>query len=127
MWHDYDYAFLRLVPDVTGEAFANVGLVLHSRTARFLDLRVCFDTTLHLRTGLDAALVARYLHGLKRVAAGGPEAAPIGLLTPSERFHWLTAVRSTVLQPGPVRGGRTQDVAATFAAMCRGYGLTGSP
>jgi hypothetical protein len=123
MWHDYDYAFLRLVPDVTGEAFTNVGLVLHSRTARYLGLRVCFDPGTPLRDGLDGALVARYLAGMQRVAEGGAAGGPIGLLPPSERFHWLTAVRSTVLQPGPVRGGRTPDVAATFAALCRDYGM----
>ena len=123
MWHDYDYAFLRLVPDVTGEAFSNVGLVLHSRTARFLDLRVCFDPNVRLRNGLDPVLVAHYLNGLRRVAEGGRAGGPIGLLPLSERFHWLTAVRSTVLQPGPVRGGRTRDVATTFETLCRDYGM----
>ena len=123
-WHDYDYAFLRLVPDVTAEAFTNVGLLLHSRTARFLRVRTCFDAAASLRPGLDPALVSAYLAGFAAIAEGGPAAAPIGLLPPSERFHWLTAVRSTVLQVGPVRGGRTVDVAATFEALCEGYGLT---
>ena len=78
----------------------------------------------------DLALVGRFLAALEAVAAGGADAAPIGLLPPSERFHWLTAPRSTVLQPGPVRGGRATDPAEAFEALWAeavGAAYAGSP
>lgn len=103
----YDYALVRVVPHVpTGDA-ETVGVVLQARQARFLGVRfVATPEALAARwPGLDADLLARYLDAFERVAAGGPGAAPIGLLPPSERFHWLTAQRSTVLQTLPVRTG----------------------
>jgi hypothetical protein len=116
---DYDWAVVRLVPDVCGGASENVGVVLHARRARFLALRLRADpAALAARhPALDGALLARYFDGLARVAAGGPAAGPIGLLPPSERFHWLTAPRSTVLQPSPVHTGRAADLPAAVAAL----------
>ena len=131
----YDYALLRLVPDVGGETALTVGVVLHSRQARVLRVSTCLDDALatalaaHLRPGLDLALVRRYLDGLARVASGAADAGVIAALPPSERFHWLTAPRSTVVQPGPVRGGlapaKDAGLAATFAALCRSVGVDG--
>ena len=115
---DYDYALLYLVPRVTADERVCVGAVLHCRTARFLAVRTRLDARAEtLAAGTDLTLVGRFLAALEAVAAGGADAAPIGLLPPSERFHWLTAPRSTVLQPGPVRGGRTVDPAAAFEAL----------
>ena len=116
---DYDYALLYLVPRVTTDERVCVGVALHCRTARFLGLRTRLDSrAAALAGGADPALVGRFLAALEAVAAGGAGAAPIGLLPPSERFHWLTAPRSTVLQPGPVRAGRADDPAAAFDALC---------
>ncbi len=121
----YDYALLRLVPDVGGETALTVGAMLHSRQAGVLRFAVCLDDALaaRLHPGLDLALVRRYLDGLARVADGGPGTGAIGALPPSERFHWLSSPRSTVVQPGPVRGGLAPasdaGLAATFAALCR--------
>lgn len=112
----YDYALVRVVPHVpTGDAEA-VGVVLQARQARFLDVRFVADPeALAARwPGLDAALLARYLRAFRLVAAGGPGAAPVGLLPPSERFHWLTAQRSTVLQTLPVRTGLADDPEAAL-------------
>lgn len=118
-WIDYDYAVLRLVPSVHRCAFQNVGVVLHARTARFLNLRLVDvpDGLDPLCQTLDADLVARFLTAYARIGEGGPAAAPIGLLPPSERFHWLTAPRSAVLQPSAVHAGRTRDPAATLDAL----------
>lgn len=117
--HAYDYAVLRLVPDVCRGARFNVGAVLHSRTAGFLAVRTRLDAAV-LRAcapHLDADLLGTYLAALETIGRGGAAAGPIGLLPPSERFHWLTAPRSTVIQPGAVRGGRSADVAAAFEAL----------
>ncbi len=105
----FDYALLRVVPDVCGGDGETVGVVLQARQARFLGVRLVRDPgALAARwPGLDAGLLARYLAAFEAVASGGAAAAPLGLLPPSERFHWLTARRSTVLQTSPVQTGLT--------------------
>lgn len=117
--HDYDYATVRIVPCVPAEAFVTVGVVLHARTARFLEarLRTERDWLLAHCPGLDADLVMRYLAAFDSVASGGPAGGPIGLLTPSERFHWLTAPRSAALQTSAVHTGRTSDPAGALETL----------
>lgn len=114
--YEYDYATVRVVPCVHRGDFATVGVVLHARQARFLAARLCRDAEwLAARCpSLDAALLDRFLDAYARVAEGGPEAGPVGLYPPSERFHWLTAPRSAVLQTSTVHTGRTTDPAATL-------------
>ena len=70
-----------------------------------------------VRLGLDADLLARAVAAFETVARGGPGAGPIGRLPPSERFHFLTATRSTALQTLPVRTGLTDDPAAALARV----------
>lgn len=108
MAYGYDYALLRAVRVPTGDA-ETVGVVLQCRQAGFLGIRVVAapEAVAARWTEVDADLLRRALAAVEAVTHGGPEAAPIGLLPPSERFHWLTAVRSTVLQPSPVRTGMT--------------------
>jgi hypothetical protein len=115
-WHDYDYAIVRVVPQVHLCTFLNVGVVLHARTAGFLGGRFHLDDAplLGLCADVDLPLVARYLDAYRRICEGGAGAGPIGLLPPSERFHWLTAPRSAVLQPSDVHAGRTADPQATL-------------
>ncbi len=98
----YDYALVRAVHVPTGDA-VTVGVVLSCRQARFLGVRWVEAET--RRLGLDADLLARARAAFAEVARGGPGAGPVGRLPPSERFHFLTAVRSTSLQAGPVRTG----------------------
>ena len=118
-WIDYDYAIVRVVPQVHLCTFLNVGVVLHARTARFLDTRFQVDAA-RLRTlcpTLDLELLDRYLTAYRHVCHGTDDAGPLGLLPPSERFHWLTAPRSTVLQTSEVHTGRTRDPATTLARL----------
>ncbi len=112
----YDYALVRAVHVPTGDG-VTVGAILSCRQRRFLDCALVplADPPLYA----DAELLQRALDALRKVVDGGPDAAPIGLLPPSERFHWLTAARSTVLQPSPVRTGITRDPAATLAEIAR--------
>ncbi|MGI9175446.1 MAG: DUF3037 domain-containing protein [Rhodothermales bacterium] len=114
-WFDYDYAIVRVVPHVHLGTFVNVGVVLHARTARYLGLRFVSDLDrLALHGALDTALLRQHFEAYEHVSRGGAEAGPIGLLPPSERFHWLTAPRSAVLQTSEVRTGRTQAPEATL-------------
>ena len=107
----YDFAVLRVVPRVHLGAFVNVGVVVHARTAEFLALRAVTDEQL-LRAhvpGVDAELLARYLRSCEAICAGDVAAGPMALAPPSERFHWLTAPRSDVLQSSPVHEGISDD------------------
>ena len=108
---DYDFAVLRVVPHVHLGAFVNVGVVLHARQAGFLKLRVLDDpATLAARLpGIDVELLRRYLRSCEAIAAGDAAAGPVALAPTSERFHWLTAPRSDVLQSSPVHEGVCGD------------------
>jgi DUF3037 family protein len=108
---DYDFAVLRVVPRVHLGAFINVGVVVHARTMEFLALRAVTDQRILAANvpGVDADLLARYLRSCEAICAGDVAAGPMALAPPSERFHWLTAPRSDVLQSSPVHEGITED------------------
>jgi hypothetical protein len=103
----YAFAVLRAVPHVHIGNFVNVGVVVHSPMAEFLGLRVLTDVdALRERApDIDVELLARYLATYHSVVAGDENAGPLALAAPSERFHWLTAPRSDVLQSSPVHSG----------------------
>ena len=107
----YDFAVLRAVPHVHLGAFVPVGVVLHARTAGYLGMRTLtgLDVLRARVPDVDHELLARYLASCCAVAAGDPSAGPVALAPPSERFHWLTAPRSDVLQSSPVHAGLTDD------------------
>ena len=103
----YAFAVLRAVPHVHLGNFVNVGVIIHSPQADFLDMRVLTDVQ-QLREkvpNLDVELLARYLATYRQLIAGDESAGPLALAAPSERFHWLTAPRSDVLQSSPVHSG----------------------
>lgn len=104
---EYDFAVLRVVPRVHLGAFVNVGVVLHARAAEQLAMRVLTDVATLARRlpGVDAELLARYLRSCEAICVGDPSAGPVALAPPSERFHWLTAPRSDVLQSSPIHEG----------------------
>ncbi len=107
-WVEYDYAVIRLVPLVHSGAFVNVGIVLHARGEGYLEARfnLAPERIAPLAHGFNLELLRTYADAFEKVCAGGPAGGPIGLLPPSERFHWLTAPRSTALQTSPVHPGR---------------------
>ena len=122
-WKLYHFAVLRVVPHVHLGAFVNVGVVLHARTSGFLGLRVV-DSTEELGRrvdGVDLELLARYLHSARRVCEGDPEAGPVALAPPSERFHWLTAPRSDVIQASPIHEGVCDDPAQALEELFAEY------
>jgi hypothetical protein len=126
---DYDFAVLRVVPRVHLGAFVNVGVVVHARTAEFLALRAVTDErVLAARVhGIDAGLLARYLRSCVAICAGDVTAGPIALAPPSERFHWLTAPRSDVLQSSPVHEGICEDPQRALDALFDEYVTIGRP
>jgi hypothetical protein len=110
-WISYDYAVLRVVPHVYLGTFVPVGVMVHARTADFLGMRVLADEAkLRARVpALDVELLVRYLKSCQLVCDGDAAAGPVALAPPSERFHWLTAPRSDVIQSSPVHSGMTED------------------
>ena len=100
-----------------------VGAVLSCRQARYLDVALTEGAGAADRLGLDADLLGRALRAFAAVAEGGPGGGPVGRLPPSERFHFLTAVRSSALQTSPVRTGLADDPAEALAEIVRALGL----
>jgi hypothetical protein len=106
----YSYAVIRVVPRVDREEFLNVGIILFARENEFLDARIEIDQQrlLALAPDLDVALVERHLSTLQAVAGGSGEGGPVAALPRAERFHWLVAPRSTMIQTSAVHVGRSE-------------------
>ncbi len=107
----FEYALLRVVPRPERGEFVNAGVVLYCPALRFLGARVHLDPERlrALDSKLDPKAVLAHLEAVRTVCAGGQGAGPIGLLPPGERFGWLVAPRSTVVQPSPVHAGLADD------------------
>ena len=119
----FQYATIRVIPRIErGECF-NAGVVLFCRPRRFLAARVQLDERrlAALAPGADAELLRAHLDALVAVADGAPGAGPIAALEQSDRFHWLVAPSSTVLQASPVHTGLCEEPAEVldrlFAAL----------
>jgi hypothetical protein len=119
----YDFAVLRAVPHPYIGAFVPVGVVLHARTAEFLGMRTISEpAALRARVpDVDADLLARYLRAAHAICDGDAGAGPVALTSPSERFHWLTAPRSDVIQSSPVHEGVGIDPRAELDALFERY------
>jgi hypothetical protein len=115
----YSYAIIRVVPRVERGECVNVGVILFARTLDFLQARLELneERLRALDPDLDLALVGRHLQTFLAVCAGAPEGGPLATLPPSERFHWLTAPRSTIIQTSPVHVGTTADPQAEVESL----------
>lgn len=110
----FEYAVLRVVPRVERGEAVNVGVLVYAQDPPHLELVAHVDLR-RLRAldeGLDVDAVERAVAAVAAVCEGGPAAGPAGALAPGQRFRWLVAPRSTVVQPGPVHTGVTDDLAA---------------
>jgi hypothetical protein len=121
----FSYALLRAVPSLARGEAMNVGVVVHSRRLKFLGARCEVDDE-RLRVldpAVDAEAVRAHMTMIARVAEGDPAAGPLARLEPSERFGWIVAPSSTLVQPSPVHTGITEDPEATlerlFATLVR--------
>ena len=103
----FDYAVIRVVPRVEREEFLNAGVLLFCLEKDFLAARIAVDEA-RLRAlwpEIDVELVRQHLEAIPRICAGSPDGGPIAKLSLRERFHWLVAPRSTVIQVSPVHAG----------------------
>ncbi|HWQ11493.1 MAG TPA: DUF3037 domain-containing protein [Roseiflexaceae bacterium] len=112
----FEYAVIRVVPRVERGECINAGVVLLCRARRFLQARIHLDRArlLALAPDVDVEAVAEQLAHIPLVCRGGPEAGPLGELPAHERFRWLTAPRSTIIQPSPVHSGICDDPQAAL-------------
>ncbi len=115
----FDYAVFRIVPRVEREEFINAGVILFCRTRRFLAARVALDPQRLAALGslVDPEEVERHLALIPLICAGESAAGPIASLTQTERFYWLTAPRSTIVQPSAVHSGISDDPAANLERL----------
>ncbi len=109
----YDYAIVRVVPVVERGEFVNAGIILRARTLNYLDVRIELDEArlLALAPGIDLSVIRSHLDVFDAIAAGDPKGGPMAAMTQSQRFHWLTTPRSTVIQTSPAHVGRCSDPA----------------
>jgi hypothetical protein len=109
----FQYAIIRVVPDVERGECLNAGVVMLCRPRRFLAAKVGLDEA-RLRAiapDADPATILPHLAAIERIAAGDPSAGPLARLVAAERFHWLVAPSSTVIQPSEVHTGLCNDPA----------------
>ncbi len=107
----YDYAIVRVVPRVERGEFINAGAIVSCQRLAFLEARIELDESRVRALDADADLETLQLNleSIVRICEGGPLAGPIGSLSQRERFHWLVAPRSTIIQLSPVHSGRCGD------------------
>ena len=112
----YDYALIRVVPRVERQEFVNAGVIVWCRDHDVLEARVALDEARlsALDPGVDLDAVRRHLRSIEVVCMGGAAAGPIGAMSKRERFDWLVAPRSTMIQVSAVHSGRSVDMAATL-------------
>ncbi len=112
----FQYAMLRVVPRIERGECLNAGVVLFARTLDFLGVTVALDEDRlrALHPDVDPAPIAAQLRGLARIGEGDPSAGPIARLTRPQRFHWLVAPSSTVVQPSEVHRGLCDDPQRTL-------------
>lgn len=114
--HLFEYAVLRIVPQVEREEFLNVGVILYCRKPAFLGVRFKLDEAklLYVFPKLCMEDVTAHLVSLQNISEGNAHAGPIALLDAASRFRWLTAKRSTVVQSSAVHPGLCIDPGTTL-------------
>jgi hypothetical protein len=110
---------VRVVPKVEREEFVNVGVIVSCPAGKFLEARIEIDEQrlLTLDPTLDIEMIRSHLAAIPAICAGGEQAGPIGRLSQRERFYWLVAPRSTIIQTSAVHTGSCKNPAAALDHM----------
>ena len=131
--HTYDYAVVRVVPRVERGEFVNVGVIVSCDATGSLEARIELDAerVLALDPNADIEAIRAALGAIDAVCAGSVGAGSLAKLSARERFHWLVAPRSAVIQTSPVHTGRTEDPEAVvdhlFETMVGGPRRSANP
>ena len=112
----YDYAIVRVVPKVDREEFVNVGVIVSCPARNFLEARIEINEQrlTALDPNLDVESARAHLASIPAICAGGEQAGPIGELTQRQRFDWLIAPRSTIIQTSAAHSGTCDDPSAAL-------------
>ena len=115
----YDYAIVRVVPKVERAEFVNVGVIVSCPERDLLLAKIEIDERrlMSLDPTLDLESVRTHLAAIPTICAGGEQAGPIGRLSARERFHWLVAQRSTIIQTSPTHTGSACDLEAVVERL----------
>jgi hypothetical protein len=106
----FEYAVIRIVPKVERQEFFNVGVILYCGPQKFLGTRILVNQEKLKAFGdVECEEVDSYILAFERISKGGKEGGPIGMLPIAERFRWLTATRSTIVQTSHVHPGLCLD------------------
>ncbi|SIQ27942.1 Protein of unknown function [Chryseobacterium sp. RU37D] len=112
----YEYAVIRLVPKVEREEFFNIGLMMFSKKEKYIrvEFYLCPDKFRLMHSKLDYEDIIQNLESFQKIANGEKDGGPIALLEIPERFRWLTAVRSSVVQTSRPHPGKSKNLDSTF-------------
>lgn len=115
----YDYAIIRVVPKVERAEFVNVGVIVSCPRLDLLVAKIEVDERrlMSLDPTLDLESVRAHLAAIPTICAGGEQAGPIGRLSQRERFYWLVAPRSTIIQTSPTHTGSACDLEAVVERL----------
>jgi hypothetical protein len=125
----YDYAIVRVVPRVEREEFVNVGVIVSCPRKEFLEARIEIDASRlqALDPSIDIEAIRTYLASIPAICAGGTQGGTIGRLSRRERFDWLVAPRSTIIQTSKVHTGRCTDPATLLEHLLNAMVRAPSP
>ena len=123
--YTFEYAIIRIVPKVEREEFFNVGVILFSKGKKFLDLKYHIDPDKlkAFSTEMALDLLKDYLNAWKLICDGAPSGGKIGKMELSDRFRWLTACRSTIIQSSKTHPGLSDDPKKTLEDIFKKYVL----
>jgi hypothetical protein len=115
----YEYAVIRVLPRVDREEFINVGVIVYCQSLDFLraECSINEDRLSSFAAGSDLTEVEEHLRSVCRICSGADGSGPIGKMSLGERFRWLTAPRSTVVQTSAVHTGFTNDPEETLRKL----------
>lgn len=115
----YQYAIVRVVPRVERGEFLNAGIVLMCRSRAYIGAATMLDADRFRALAPDAEVgaIRAHLGAIERVARGDSDGGPIAAMSLAERFHWLVAPASTMIQASPVHAGLTDDPAAELERL----------
>ena len=121
----YEFAIIRVVPQVEREEFINVGVIVFSKSKNFLGIKYKIDKKrlTSLNPDIDIDLIQKYLAAWKAICEGGKEGGEIGQMEKSYRFRWLASNRSTILQTSKVHPGLCQDSESILEELFEKYVL----
>lgn len=121
----YEYAVIRYVPDVEREEFINVGIAMMCKRRRWLkvELHINAERIFAISPDADIDALRRQLQSFADIAAGEKSAGPISQYPVEERFRWITAVKSCVIQTSRPHPGMTADLEYTFDRLFSGLVL----